>query len=162
LVVADIDLPREQSHFADHLFVAANIAPRMASPVQLLGFVGASASQFVQSVFTTTNEIPATAQSLALVPNTAVTLWVKVVAVRTDAGGQGNTANFVQLVKAKRVADVVSISVIDTIGTDQSDEIGPGVLVTAIGSALNVTVTGNDGETFAWNISTNVFVSPIF
>ncbi len=134
----------------------------MASPVQLLGFVGTSVSQFVQSVFTTTNEIPATAQALALVPNTAATLWVKVIAVRTDAGGRGNTANFVQLVKVKRVANVVTIMQIDTIGTDRSDEVGPGVLVTAIGSALNVTVTGNDGETFVWNISTNAFISPIF
>lgn len=134
----------------------------MASPVQLLGFVGASASQFVQNVFTTTNEIPATAQSLALVPNTAATLWVKVDAVRTDAGGKGNTANFVQQVKVKRVANVVTIMQINTIGTDRLDEAGPGVLVTAIGSALNVTVTGNDGETFVWNISTNAFISPIF
>lgn len=134
----------------------------MASPVQLLGFVGQPVSQFVQSVFTTANEIPATAQSLALVPNTAATLLVKVIAVRTDAGGVGNTANFVQLVKVKRVANVVTIMQIDTIGTDQSDEVGPGVLVTAIGSALNVTVTGNDGETFVWNVSTNAFISPIF
>ncbi len=134
----------------------------MASPVQLLGFVGKPVSQFVQSDFTTTNEIPATAQSLALVSNTAATLHVKVIAVRTDAGGKGNTANFTQLVKVKRVANVVTIMQIDTIGTDRSDEVGPGVLVTAIGSALNVTVTGNDGETFVWSIQTNAFISPIF
>jgi hypothetical protein len=136
----------------------------MAVPQQLLsGLAKAGTQHIVAARITTANETPTIAQIVRLANNTSAILWINVIGVRTDLGGPSATSNFTRRLRAKRATNIgATITVVDTIGTDDIDEIGTDVAVGTSTTDVTVTVTGLAAETYVWDVVTTATISTEF